>query len=286
MDKTKMPFVENVIVTPQMARKFLDSMVGNRVPSKSRCAVYAADMRNGRWELNGETIKFDKYGRMIDGQHRMLAVIEADRPVWFTITRNIDPAAFVTLDSGQTRTTGQVFAIQHIKNSTTAGSIVLKVGELRTSKKITGGGKKAKMFGTNRDILEQYERDAEGYGRAAEFAQAMYKKMRIYTPTFIGAVYYYLTHDMGYGASVVEDFFTCVHTIGTTHIKQADKLKEHLIKKQLVTGTKLSVEYAFAVTAKCWNKYVNGETIKVLNYAPDVEGDIFLIPNKFGASAR
>lgn len=67
MDKTKMPFVENVIVTPQMARKFLDSMVGNRVPSKSRCAVYAADMRNGRWELNGETIKVLNYAPDVEG---------------------------------------------------------------------------------------------------------------------------------------------------------------------------------------------------------------------------
>lgn len=279
MNRSDMPFSENALITPEMARRLLDSMDGNRPKSKSRWEIYAADMRNGKWDMNGESIKIDKNGRMIDGQHRMLAVIAADRPVWFTIMRNIEPKTFATIDSGQSRTTGQVFSIKNIKNANTTGSIVCRVEELREKQKITGGGRRVKAYGSNRDILAKYETDPEGYDKAAEVAQAMYKKMRIFTPTFVGAIYYYLTHNLGYQAAFVEDFLACMHTLGTTHIKQADKLKEHLIKKRLVTGTKLSTEYAYNIFAKVWNKYVDGQSIKRLNYAPDVEGDIRLMYN-------
>lgn len=62
-------------ITPQKARTMLEMNTRNfRDVRPFRVDQYAKMMAEGRWELNGETIKIaDNY--LIDGQHRLLAAI-------------------------------------------------------------------------------------------------------------------------------------------------------------------------------------------------------------------
>ena len=65
-------------VTPKLAREYLKSNWKNRTIRPSQVGQIATDIREGRWELNGEALKFDVDGNMIDGQHRCLAIIESE----------------------------------------------------------------------------------------------------------------------------------------------------------------------------------------------------------------
>ena len=67
--------VENI--GPDGAKKFLDRMIYNRNVSPSRVTAYAVDMRSGSWDLNGQAIVLDENGLLLDGQHRLLAIIES-----------------------------------------------------------------------------------------------------------------------------------------------------------------------------------------------------------------
>ncbi len=65
-------------VTPEMAKKFLESNHENqRKLSKSRVTRYAEEIRNEMWLYNGESIIISESGRLIDGQHRLAAILEA-----------------------------------------------------------------------------------------------------------------------------------------------------------------------------------------------------------------
>lgn len=64
-------------ITPDIAKTMLGENVNNRRISHDNVNMFAREMRNGEWRFNGEAIKFSKDGRLLDGQHRLLAVIAA-----------------------------------------------------------------------------------------------------------------------------------------------------------------------------------------------------------------
>jgi hypothetical protein len=77
-----------ISVTPELAAKWLELNDHNRGVVTARVDQYAADMRRGEWRVNGEAIKISADGKILDGQHRLLAVLEAD----VAIRRSSSPA--------------------------------------------------------------------------------------------------------------------------------------------------------------------------------------------------
>lgn len=89
-------------ITPQMAEEMLTHNIVNRPLALRRVHTYATDMKNGAWELNGESIRFNDKGELIDGQHRLSAIVEANIPIRIYVTKGVDSS--VTLfDRGKAR---------------------------------------------------------------------------------------------------------------------------------------------------------------------------------------
>lgn len=95
-------------ITPEQALEYLTANVHNRTVRTKRVSKYANEMRNGQWRLTGEAIKFDRTGRLVDGQHRLLAVLESEVTTEFLVVRGVDEDAFDVLDNGLTRNYGDV----------------------------------------------------------------------------------------------------------------------------------------------------------------------------------
>jgi len=115
-------------VTPLLAKQYLATMVQNRSLSDSRVVDLAITIDNGDWALNGETIKFNGSGQMIDGQHRCEACILSGKSFQTYVARGVtDPRAFATIDTGKARTFGDVFSIAGIKDSNVASGAALLI---------------------------------------------------------------------------------------------------------------------------------------------------------------
>lgn len=105
-------------ITPEIAKGYLKLMAKNRKLTDARVIELALQMEAGDWVLNGETIKFDVNGNMIDGQHRLEACILSGQPFATYVARGIaDPKAFATIDTGRSRTHGDVFSAAGIKDA-------------------------------------------------------------------------------------------------------------------------------------------------------------------------
>jgi hypothetical protein len=101
--------IENV--TPEHATQWLQRMVKNRNLKDSAVIMYANDMLNGKWLLSPQGIAFDEQDRLIDGQHRLRAIIRSGLTIPMLVLRGfpISQKAMKTmdvLDSGATRTIG------------------------------------------------------------------------------------------------------------------------------------------------------------------------------------
>jgi hypothetical protein len=103
------PIATTETVDLAKAVEWLGVNVNNRRESQSTITRFADAMLRGEWKLNGEAIKFDWNGHLMDGQTRLTAVIraaETDPTVSFRtlVIRNLPPEVKATMDSGRKRT--------------------------------------------------------------------------------------------------------------------------------------------------------------------------------------
>jgi hypothetical protein len=95
------------IITPEIAKKLLDSQGVNRRFKEAHIERLCQDMKNGHWMI-GDPIKIDNTGQLIDGQHRLAAVIRSKRPQAFLVLRGYLPESKQVLDTGVSRTAANI----------------------------------------------------------------------------------------------------------------------------------------------------------------------------------
>ena len=101
---TTKPNVVFMQITPTMAENWLmNANVRNRKISDAHVARLARDMKEDRWVQTHEAIAFDSNGVLLDGQHRLWAIIEADKTIAMNVWFNVAPKARIAIGSGQPR---------------------------------------------------------------------------------------------------------------------------------------------------------------------------------------
>ena len=129
-------------ITPAEARSILDrsedaafkttrgTTYRNRNIVPAIVAKYAKDMAAGNWHLTHQGIALDVYGRVVDGQHRLHAIIAADVTVPMQVTLNADPDHFWNIDSGRPRTAYSFLEGPLAKQRVTLANALIRLDEL------------------------------------------------------------------------------------------------------------------------------------------------------------
>lgn len=98
-------------ITPKMASYLLTRYNDrNRPPKPVKQAEYVADILAGDWKLTGDTIKFSRT-RLCDGQNRLKACVEADKPILTHVVFGIDDDDFWWIDRGKPRSAADNFDV-------------------------------------------------------------------------------------------------------------------------------------------------------------------------------
>lgn len=92
-----------VQVTPEIAREYLELNHRNRPLRSDNVKSLARDMRRNDWRLTGHPICFDTEGSLIDGQHRLAAVVESGKTIPFFVATGLNPEDKRVIDSGMKR---------------------------------------------------------------------------------------------------------------------------------------------------------------------------------------
>jgi len=110
------PGSEIIDVTPGIAVEWLEANAINRNLKRSKLASYRRSIEAGRWNITGESIKFSKSGRLLDGQHRLTAVAQSGMTIKTYVVWGLEDEAQVAMDSGVPRSAADVLAIDGLKN--------------------------------------------------------------------------------------------------------------------------------------------------------------------------
>jgi hypothetical protein len=114
-------------VTPAYARQLLERNTHNRNVRSRHVLAMADDMRRGEFDDNGETVKIAVDGTIIDGQHRLLAIIESGVAQRMLIVSGLPMMAQETIDVGAKRTFGDVLLLRKEKNTAVLAATVRRL---------------------------------------------------------------------------------------------------------------------------------------------------------------
>lgn len=83
-------------------------------------------MRDGKWNgMNGEAIRFDTEGRLVDGQHRLWACVLAETPFETLMITDVDANSYSTIGIGRPKSFGDFLGpINGEKNVTMLASVI------------------------------------------------------------------------------------------------------------------------------------------------------------------
>lgn len=121
------------IVTPKKAEEWLGKQVQNRHLRNQQVYRHAETMRQGQWHLTGESIKFADDGTLMDGQHRLHALIEAGVDIPMLVVRGVDGHAINTLDTGLKRTLADVLKMKGEVQVTRLAAALTHIQLVRTA---------------------------------------------------------------------------------------------------------------------------------------------------------
>lgn len=113
-----------VLVTPEIASRWLEQNPHNRKKSAKHVAYLVREIKEGRYRQNGETIKRSATGNLLDGQHRLEAIKTSGVSLELFVVEGLDDSVFSTIDTGRmARTTAQVMALAGVTNASSTAAV-------------------------------------------------------------------------------------------------------------------------------------------------------------------
>jgi len=174
------------IITPDRARQLLKENINNRPVIKTHLKRLCSELLNGNFKLNGETIKISKKGIVLDGQHRLMAVVETGIAIETLIVVGIDDDFFATIDQGAPRTLAAILNIEKIENAKHCASIVPILASYKNNKEPHQG---RGVFISKVDSLNYFKANKNAIVNAGAFSAASPLR-KLISPAYLGLLYF------------------------------------------------------------------------------------------------
>lgn len=150
------PISEIVTLTPVLAGLLIDRNAGNRPLSQLNLNRITRDISGGRWEFNGEPIIISKDGKLNDGQHRALGVIESGKPIRVLMVFGPERATRMTLDTGLARTVGHFLGIEGYHDTNALAALVGMVWQWKNKTGLSTAGSEKPTKAESLETIERY----------------------------------------------------------------------------------------------------------------------------------
>jgi hypothetical protein len=245
-------------ITPQMAAKYLElNRQPNRHLKESHILRLARDMRHGRWRCNGESIIFDRDGNILDGQHRLHAIVRSQTTIDTYVVHGIDSGVMPSLNRGSVRSMADVLDVQGESSCSQLAAALSWLWSYEHSGLHTHHHKaNSPTTGEMEELLLKHP------GLRASCRHA--KRSSPLLVAGLGAALHYLFAKKD--ALLADTFFAKL--ADGEHLSKTDgiyQLRERLQKNRM-ERRKLPVIDLAALTIKAWNAHRTGTPVGVLRW--------------------
>lgn len=272
---------EFVFITPELASEWLGANVTNRNLSKLLVNKYARDYAEGRWKLNGATISFAADDDLLDAQHRLHAIIQAQtiNPDFAgaetLVVRGLDADARVTIDAGRIRSVADELHMKGLPQPQLAGAAArIAINYL--------AGARLEMPRSKPEVMAFIEENPSIF-EACKLAREAFKIVR---PNALGAVLFLGTLSGGMDARAEAFVRPLARGADLSEGDPRLALRTAFYNKRAAAGGRApEVDWSFHVVGNAWNNFVTQRELRVLRPQKDAAGD-YSIPNILGGPER
>jgi hypothetical protein len=92
-----------VLVTPKLAKDTLEFNTNNRILSPVRVDEFVWLIKNGLFQTTHQGIALDEDGILLDGQHRLAAIVKSNCSVYMWVAKGLTKEALLAIDTGKSR---------------------------------------------------------------------------------------------------------------------------------------------------------------------------------------
>ncbi len=245
-------------VTPDLAKEWLLQNRENRSLRRRKVAQYASQMTRKQWLLTGDPIRFDQDGRLLDGQHRLSAIVQSNVTVTMVVMRGLLTETFKVIDAGMTRSVGDAlgFAVPNRSRKAAICRLVYTVrcgGDPRITDDLAAV--------TRLDATEFYTENAGMVDAATTVAGQLYGLYRGGNVTAWGAFACEAWTACGETSSLPGDFFDSIRSganLGAGDPRLA-------LRNWLANDRPLpNAGHHLHLLVKTWNAWLRGETRQIV----------------------
>lgn len=246
-----------ITLTPERAAELLEHNSLNRPMSDLHMQRIAKQIVEGKWRFNGDTIKIADTGDVLDGQHRLWAIIEAKKPVETIIVYGISREAFATIDT--------------LRKPRSGGDVIALAGQRRHRTVIAGALQW--LLRWQRNVLEEYkapqhriensdvEAAFEAHPAIVRAVERASSSRSIANPSVLGFVYYIAANRNEPLAERMMQTFEAPESAGINDPffrLRAYFLSDHHKRKDPIISIALAI--------KALNAAAEGKKVQVLNW--------------------
>ena len=264
--KTKVT-TDIVSVTPAMAMKFLQDNTQNRPISRTFVKRFAKAMREGKWQINGESIVFADDGTLLDGQHRLQAILDSGKTISMTVTRGVSKDSFKTIDIGRKRTGADALATYDEKFSKNRGVIAAAITTIVHfgDNGVYDASARGEAF-PHSDLIDFAEKNYKQLSRAVEHTQGLTWARKLVPFSCLVALFFLFNRKDPYEA---ETFFHKLNTgEGMLRNDPVNLLRNRLMEIRSAGGVFRSRE-VIPYLVKAWELVREGKEVKQLHVKAD-----------------
>jgi hypothetical protein len=257
------------VITPERAAEIMDQNIINRRINQANVGFLVDQINSEQFVFNGESIIISNEGHLLDGQHRLMACIKANKPIEVNLVEGVPFEAMSTIDQGRSRTAGDVLGMNGAMNANNLASIakriITKFGQdVKRGSAPQGSRNKSILKVSNTEILEFVHRKGELIKALTEFSIHLYNTgTKIVSAAQIGAYIYLFSYEDDTDGTKAINFFREVmygSNMGKTS-NIAMKLRNRLIDEKI--SSKTSTEAAKrSMIIKAWRLYKEDEVRK------------------------
>lgn len=255
--RTNEPDVRVELVTKAKAHDYLGRNTANRNLRQRVVDTYARDMTNGDWKWNGEAIKFSEDGTLLDGQHRLAAIVQSGASVRMLVVRGLPDDTQATMDAGAKRKFSDTLSLNGEANAAALAAICRSVTLWEAGRRdFTGQTSNAELQRT----LDRYPQLRE----AARLSNRINSHSRL--PQSVFGLTWWLFNDID--EEDAEYFFERLAS-DEGHYKgePIHALRNALSPiSGLRSGGERSAKFLVAITIKAWNRYRDGKPCGLLRF--------------------
>jgi hypothetical protein len=268
------------MLTPDIAKKMLENNPNNRSIRKSKVNTLANAIRRGEWVLTHQGIATSNDGTLIDGQHRCMAVIEADIPIPTLVTTGISDPIFHAVDNHSAR--GNHDYLSCVGYSSSEAKTIASIARMVHAFAETGNPT-TNLLPTPKQIADTVS-DAPDIAIAARFAEKTTWCRKYVSPSVTGFCYLFFTRTDKASAHM---FFAQLESgVDLSYNSPVLRLREVIANVFSTTNKAMNKSYKTALIFKAFRLFQRGQTVKTLRVrvvGPAPEKDMFSLDTNRGS---